>query len=102
MLFRDKLRGDAAMIGTSSDLAKRPIAARAKAPVTLAAALAFALSLSSCDLNSVLSGTASNTSTEDKVVLGLKTALQVGIDSSSAHASKVGGYFAHKVIKILL
>ncbi len=39
---------------------------------------------------------------DEKVVLGLKTALKVGIDSSAAVASKLNGYLAHKVIKILL
>ncbi len=39
---------------------------------------------------------------EDKVVLGLKTALEVGIDSSAAAASKLNGYLTHKVIKIVL
>jgi len=36
------------------------------------------------------------------VVLGLKTALKVGIDSGSGLASKVNATWANKAIKILL
>ncbi|MDB5106378.1 MAG: hypothetical protein JWP91_4067 [Fibrobacteres bacterium] len=63
-----------------------------------------ALLLGSCSLDDVLSTSSggSGSSMDDKVVLGLKTALKVGIDSSSGIASQLNGYFAHKVIKILL
>jgi len=44
----------------------------------------------------------SDSTTSGKVVLGLKTALKVGIDSGSGLASKVNGYLANKAIKILL
>jgi Protein of unknown function (DUF4197) len=62
------------------------------------------LLVSSCNMDDYLGGTlqGSSLSIDEKVVLGLRTALNVGIDSSSAIASKVNGYLTHKVIKILL
>lgn len=41
-------------------------------------------------------------SIQEKVVLGLKTALKLGIDSSALDASSLNGYLANKAIKILL
>jgi len=64
-----------------------------------------ALLLGSCTMEDVVGSAGSDkygVSVEDEVVMGLRTALQVGIDSSSMAASKVNGYLAHKVIKILL
>lgn len=64
-----------------------------------------ALCLGSCTLEDLIGSSGkrgSGTTLNEKVVLGLKTALEVGIDSSSAAASKVNGYLGHKVIKILL
>lgn len=64
-----------------------------------------ALLLAACNLDDVIGASSHGTpgmTLDEKVVLGLKTALQVGIDSGAASASKVNGYLAHKVIKILL
>lgn len=62
-----------------------------------------ALCLSGCNLEDILvQGGGGGQSLEQKVVIGLKTALEVGIDSSSSYASELNGYLAHKVIKILL
>jgi hypothetical protein len=70
----------------------------------IAVMLGGALAVGSCSMEDFLetSGGSSDMTLNEKVVLGLKTALQVGIDSSSVAASKVNGYLAHKVIKILL
>ncbi|MDQ3001507.1 MAG: DUF4197 domain-containing protein [Fibrobacterota bacterium] len=70
----------------------------------MAIMLGGALALGSCSLEDFLetSSSTSNMTLNEKVVLGLKTALEVGIDSSAEVASKVNGYLAHKVIKILL
>jgi hypothetical protein len=62
-----------------------------------------ALLLSSCTVDDLFTTSGAVTgSTEDKVVMGLKTALEVGIDSSAAAASRIDGYLARKAIKILL
>jgi hypothetical protein len=61
------------------------------------------LSLGSCTLDDLMLDPSNKTlSLDEKVVLGLKTALKVGIDSSSTVASQLNGYLTHKVIKILL
>ncbi len=63
------------------------------------------LMLGACNLDDVLGSSDHGTpgmTLDEKVVLGLKTALEVGIDSGAATASKLNGYLAHKVIKILL
>lgn len=63
------------------------------------------LLLGSCTVEDVVGAAGrdnSGISVDDEVVMGLKTALQVGIDSSSTVASQVNGYLTHKVIKILL
>src|SRR5690606_38956737 len=65
----------------------------------------WALMLASCNLVEVLETSRegdTQTTLNAKVVRGLKTALEVGIDSGSAMASKANGYLAHKVIKIAL
>lgn len=64
-----------------------------------------AILLASCSVDDFLAtATAGNSDTtvSGKVVLGLKTALKLGIDSSSLSASKINGYLANKAIKILL
>ena len=78
-------------------------------PGTLASLAAAAgifisgLSLGSCTLDDLMLDPSNKSlSLDEKVVLGLKTALEVGIDSSSTAASRLNGYLAHKVIKILL
>lgn len=68
---------------------------------SLAVVLGSALILSSCDLDGMLLHDG-DLKLDEKVVMGLKTALEVGIDSSSALASKVNGYLANKAIQILL
>ena len=68
---------------------------------TLAAALGAGLILSSCDLDGLLLHDG-DLRLNEKVVMGLRTALEAGIDSSSVVASKVNGYFANKAIQILL
>jgi hypothetical protein len=68
---------------------------------SLAAALGTALFLSSCDLDGLLLHDG-DLKLDEKVVMGLKTTLQVGIDSSSTVASKVNGYLANQAIRILL
>lgn len=72
----------------------------------LASALAAsAILLASCSVDDFLStatALGADSTVSGKVVLGLKTALNVGIDSSSGYASKVNGYLANKAIKILL
>ncbi|GEM_PF-809050 len=93
------------MIGQSgkpfSNASFAALASRAAILAARCTVLGAALMLSSCNLDNVLHSSG-NPDLEGKVVLGLKTALQVGIDSSSAAASQLNGYFAHKVIKILL
>ncbi len=66
--------------------------------------IASALLLSSCTPDDFLNTVTvlPNGSVEERVVLGLKTALSVGIDSSSGLASKLNGYLANQAIKILL
>lgn len=63
-----------------------------------------ALMIASCTLDDLFATSSKDgdPGLDDKVVRGLKTALEVGIDSSSQVASRVDGYLAHKVIKILL
>lgn len=68
---------------------------------SLAAVLGSALILSSCDLDGLLLHDG-DLKLDEKVVMGLRTALEVGIDSSSGIASKVNGYLANKAIQILL
>ncbi len=63
------------------------------------------LLLGSCTVDDVFTTTGvglSGMTVQDKVVLGLKTALQVGIDTSASLASRANGYLANKAIKILL
>ncbi|MEO6098505.1 MAG: DUF4197 domain-containing protein [Fibrobacteria bacterium] len=88
---------------------KTNFAASTQKPSTLASLTAAAgifisgLSLNSCTLDDVmLDPSNGDLGLDEKVVLGLKTALKVGIDSSSTVASQLNGYFAHRVIKILL
>lgn len=62
-----------------------------------------AIALSSCTVDDLLGGGGGGGgSLNEKVVQGLRAALKVGIDSSAQVASRVNGYLAHKVIKILL
>ena len=68
---------------------------------SLAAVLGSALILSSCDLDGLVLHDG-DLRLDERVVMGLKTALQVGIDSSSTVASKVNGYLANQAIRILL
>ncbi|MEO7426475.1 MAG: DUF4197 domain-containing protein [Fibrobacteria bacterium] len=74
--------------------------------IFLAAGIAAsALLTSSCTVDDFLATATAgsgDTTLSDKVVLGLKTALKVGIDSSSLSASRINGYLANKAIKILL
>jgi hypothetical protein len=67
----------------------------------LGTALGAGLILTSCDLDGLLLHDG-DLRLNEKVVMGLKTALEVGIDSSSGVASKVNGYLANKAIRILL
>jgi len=66
--------------------------------------LASSLFLNACSLEQLIETTSDRgvLSTDDKVVLGLRTALKVGIDSSANAAARVNGYLTHRVIKILL
>jgi Protein of unknown function (DUF4197) len=65
--------------------------------------LGFGLSLSSCNLAEVFNTTGLDSmNVEEKVVLGLRQALSVGIDSSAFSASKVNAYLGSKVFKILM
>jgi hypothetical protein len=74
---------------------------KARKYASLVSVLGAALMLGSCEIpGGVLD--ASDDPLDQKVVRGLKTALEVGIDSSAGYASRVNGYLAHKVIKILL
>jgi hypothetical protein len=72
--------------------------------IGMALAAGGALSLASCNLEEFVEGRDGppGTSLEEKVVLGLRKALEVGIDSSASAASRLNGYLAHKTIKILL
>ncbi len=66
-------------------------------------ALCGGLAFSSCTIDDVLAPVGSGGgSLDEKVVLGLRTALSVGIDTSAAFASQVNGYLAHEAIRILL
>lgn len=68
----------------------------------IAAALSgAALLFSACTVDDLFT-TGGNAATRDKVAAGLRAALEVGIDSGASAASRVNGYLAHKVIKILL
>ncbi len=69
--------------------------------------LSSLLFLESCTLEDFVTAskgmrTDSSLTLDQKVVLGLRTALKVGIDSSANIAGKANGYLASKVIKILL
>ncbi len=68
----------------------------------MAAAAVLSASCSPDDFLATATGNGRDTTLSDKVVLGLKTALKVGIDSSSFSAAKLNGYLANKAIKILL
>jgi hypothetical protein len=68
-------------------------------PAALAAILGLAIILSSCGLDGLVLHEGDHTA-EEKAVMGLKTALQVGIDSGSMTASKVNGYLENKAIRI--
>lgn len=72
---------------------------------SIAALFTATLLVSACTLDDLLTTSSDPNgalSFDEKIVLGLKTALEVGIDSSSGLASKVNGYLANKAIKILL
>lgn len=73
-------------------------------PLLFAVLLALGLSFNACNLPEVFTTTSRDSTMilQDRVVLGLKQALKVGIDSSAASASKLNGYLAHKVIQIAL
>ncbi len=58
--------------------------------------------LASCNVDDLFTTGGIGGTTRDKVAQGLRTALEVGIDSGASAASRVNGYLAHKVIKILL
>lgn len=66
--------------------------------------IAFGLSLNACNYAEIFTTTSRDSAQtlQEKVVLGLRQALKVGIDSSAASASKLNGYLAHKVIQIAL
>jgi hypothetical protein len=69
------------------------------------ALMATGLFLGSCSLEDLIDAsrdTNSGLKLDEKVVLGLRTALEVGIDSSATVASKLNGYLANKAIQILL
>jgi hypothetical protein len=76
-----------------------------KQKVVLPLLICGSLFFGSCTLDDII-GSANRAGTgmslDEKVVLGLRTALEVGIDTSVSVASQVNGYLAHKVIKILL
>jgi len=61
-----------------------------------------ALLLGGCTLEELFNTSRTDVTLNEKVVSGLRQALEVGIDSSSRIASRLNGYLAHKVIKILL
>ncbi|HKP98095.1 MAG TPA: DUF4197 domain-containing protein [Fibrobacteria bacterium] len=70
-----------------------------------AACLGGSILLASCSVDDFLAtatADGADTTLSGKVVRGLKTALALGIDSSSNAAAKVNGYLANKAIKILL
>src|SRR4051812_42194429 len=72
---------------------------------SLAPLIAGAFLFTACNINDFidLSNRGDSGSTlNQQVVMGLRTALDVGIDSSAKAASRLNGYFAHKIIKILL
>ncbi len=61
------------------------------------------LAISSCEKISDIFNSATNSQlTEQEIVDGLKTALQIGTDSSVYTVSKLNGYFADTMIKIML
>ena len=66
--------------------------------------LCGALAVSSCTIDDVLApvGGSGGGTLDERVVLGLRTALSVGIDTSAAFASQLNGYLAHEAIRILL
>lgn len=69
---------------------------------SLAALAGGALVLGACTVEDLFTTSGLPATTGDKVALGLRKALEVGIDSSAAAATRLNGYLAHKVIKILL
>jgi hypothetical protein len=76
-----------------------------KTPVLASLLAGSAILLASCNVDDFLSTATldpSDTTLSGRVVAGLKTALKLGIDSSSLSASKLNGYLANKAIKILL
>lgn len=70
--------------------------------LSAAALVGPALFLASCTVDDLFTTGGVGGATRDKVAQGLRTALEVGIDSGASAASRVNGYLAHKVIKILL
>jgi hypothetical protein len=76
-----------------------------KKPLLTSLLAGTAILLASCNVDDFLSTATmdpSDTTVSGRVVAGLKTALKLGIDSSSLSASKLNGYLANKAIKILL
>lgn len=72
--------------------------------IGLALAAGGALALASCDLEEFVEGRSGppGSSVEEKVALGLRKALEVGIDSGASAASRLNGYLANATIRILL
>jgi hypothetical protein len=63
-----------------------------------------ALALVSCNLEEFMEGRSGQpgTTMEERVVLGLRKALEIGIDSGASAASRLNGYLANAAIRILL
>jgi Protein of unknown function (DUF4197) len=91
-------------IAKSNGMLKKTVAAFVPVAALAATLVAVGVSLSACNFAEVFTTTSrdSTMTLQDRVVLGLRQALKVGIDSSAASAAKLNGYLAHKVIQIAL
>ena len=91
------LPSNAVFVRASAGTGKNPFRLRCGTMATIGL-----LGLTACPLEEIFDTNSGGPSLESKVVAGLKTALEVGIDTSASLAARADGYWKHAVIKILL